>query len=618
MRTFVDDLRYAIRSLRSSRQTTLVAVALLAVTIGATTAIYALVEAVVLRPGLMREPDRIVVVWQRDDVRSTPVVEVSYEEAQRWALDTPSLSAIGAFSSVTWSMALLQGEARTRLSYVAASASFFEVAGVAPALGRVLSAGDETASEPQVAVISDAVWRQRFAANPRIVGTAIHVRAGIDSPVRSLEIVGVMPPGFDFPAGTQMWLPAAPSIRAFARQAGQRADGFLSDLRVFYALGRMRGGARTADVEQEIGAVVRRSARTNPAGAVTGAVVTPVDAYVQGAARPVLWIMFAGSLLMVLLACSSVSGLQVFRAARADRALAVHLALGAERRRLVVRAIAEGSLLALAGVAGALVVAGLVVNWLPATTALDVPRLASARVIHWPVLAFMTGLTAAVGMLAGAWPAVFVGRIDPGQTLMAGARTVLHPRERRFQRLVVGWQVAVAVVLLAGAALFVRSVRTLDRTDLGFRGEGLASLEIQSSFVALDRSDVFYDTLLLRTRDLPGVAAAGAMSLRPLSGPIGNDVVPVLAGQEGLGENAPWRRNPRANLESIAPGSFRTLGVPILAGRDFAPGDVAGARDVVIVSTSAAARYWPGRSPIGERLVVATQRMPPRPEELRW
>ncbi|HEX5632493.1 MAG TPA: ABC transporter permease, partial [Gemmatimonadales bacterium] len=181
-----------------------------------------------------------------------------------------------------------------------------------------------------------------------------------------------------------------------------------------------------------------------------------------------------------------------------------------------------------------------------------------------------------------------------------------------------GWQVAMAVVLLAGAALFVRSVQTLDRTDVGFRADGLTAVEIEASWPELERTDVFYDRLLSRVRELDGVSAAGALYLRPLSGPIGNDTIPVLAGQEGLGENAPWRRNPRANLESIVPGTFRTLGVPLLSGRDFAPSDVAGAPDAVIVSASAAARYWPGRPAVGQRLVVAGQREPPGPDELRW
>jgi putative ABC transport system permease protein len=618
MRTMFDDLRHALRSLRRSRGTTVVAVALFAVTIGVTTAIYAVVNAVMLRPSAMRAPDRTVVVWQRDDVRGTPIVEVSYGEAGAWHEGARSLDAVGVFSSVSWSLSLIQGSARSRVSFVAVSPAFFDVAGVAPALGRVLTVRDETASEPRVALLSDGLWRQRFAADPRMVGTLIRVQPGIESPVQTLEVVGVMPPEFDFPRGAQLWLPAAPSIRAVARQAGQDGDGFLAGLRVFYGLGRMGDGVDTAQLAQEIGAIARRQGLADAAGAVTGAVVTPVDVYLQGAARPVLWTMFGGALLMVLLACSSVAGLQVFRAALADRALAVHLALGADRRRLMARALGEGLLLALAGLAGALVVAALAVGWLVATAPLDVPRLATVRLASVPVLAFMALLAATVGALGGVWPALFVGRIDPGHTLMSGARAVMHPRERRFQRLVVGWQVAVAVVLLAGAALFVRSVQALDRTTVGFRPDGLTSLEIQSSFREIGRSDVFYETLLRRIRELRGVTAAGALYLRPLSGPIGNDTVPVLAGQEGLGEQASWRRNPRANLEAIAPGSFRALGVPLLSGRDFTASDTTGAPEAVIVSASAAARYWPGRSAVGQLLVVATQRSPPSPRELRW
>jgi putative ABC transport system permease protein len=617
MRTTFDDLRHAFRSLRRSRRTAAVAITLFAVTIGVTTAISAVVDAVILRPSAMGDAGRTVVVWQRDDARGTPVVEASHGEIDVWRQNSRSVDALGVFSSVTWPLSLVQGDSRTRLSYAAVSASFFDIAGLAPARGRVFASGDEAGSEPRVAVISDALWQQRFGADSRVVGSLMRVREGIDSPVRSLEVIGVMPPGFEFPRGAQLWLPAAASIRAFARQAGGAGNEFLADLRVFYGLGRLRDGVSAAQLSQELGVIARRRSAGNAAGAVTGVVVTPVDAYLQGTARPVLWTMLAGALLMVLLACSSVAGLQVFRAALADRSLAVHLALGAERRRLVVRALAEGGLLALAGVAGALLVAAVVVQWLVSTAPLDVPHLQAARLTSGPVLAFMALLTASVGVLAGVWPAVFVGRIDAGRTLTSGAR-VMHPRERRFQRVVVGWQVAVAVVLLAGAALFVRSVQTLDRTDVGFRAEGLTSVEVEASWPELERADVFYDRLLSRVRDLQGVSGAGALYLRPLNGPIGNETIPVLAGQEGLGENAPWRRNPRANLESIVPGTFRTLGVPLLSGRDFAPSDVAGAPDAVIVSASAAARYWPGRSALGQRLVVAGQRQPPAPDELRW
>jgi putative ABC transport system permease protein len=618
MGTTAYEVRHALRSLVRSKRISLAAIALFAVTIGSTTAIYAVVEAVVLRPIVMRAPDRTVVIWQRDDARSTPVVEAAYGEVDAWRRNVRSVEALGVFSSVNWSLSLVDGDSRARFAYVAVSPSFFEVVGIPPALGRPLNSQDEAGNEPRAAVISDQLWRQRFGASPRIIGAIIRVQDDVASPVRSIEVVGVMPPGFDFPRAAQLWVPAAPSLRAFAQRAGQDAGEFLANFRVFYAVGRLHENAIGAQVAEELTVISRGSGQRSSAGSVSGVVVTPVDAYLQGPARPVLWTMLGGALLMVLLACSSVAGLQVFRSAIGDRALAVHMALGAERPRLIARAALEGVLLAGAGLIGAIVIAWLTTHWLVSTAPLDVPRLTTARLTSWPVALFIAVLTTIVGVLAGVWPAVFVGRIDAGQTLTSGARTVMHPRERRLQRVVVGWQVAVAVVLLAGAALFVRSVQTLDRTDVGFRAESLLSMDVEPSWRELERWDAFYNALLSRTGELSGVADASAVYLRPLSGPIGNDTIPVLAGQEGLGENAPWRSNPRANIEAITPGYFRTLGTPLLRGRDFTPTDVAAAPNVVIVSASAAARYWPGRDAIGQRLVVATQRARGGLEELNW
>lgn len=618
MQTTARELQHALRSLVRSKRISLLAVSLFALTIGVTAAIYAVVDAVILNPIAMRAPDRTVVAWQRDDARGTPIVEASYGEVDAWRRSSGSLEAIGVFSSVNWSLTLVNGPSPARLAYAAVSAPFFEVVDLAPALGRRLVEQDDVGNEPRVVVISDKLWRQHFSASPGIVGAVIRVQDSVESPIRSVEVVGVMPPEFDFPRGALLWIPAAPSLRAFAQQAGQDAAEYQANLRVFYALGRLRQTAMIRQASEEMTVASSEPGQPNSAGNVTRVVLTPVSAYLQGAVRPVLWTMFGGALLMVLLACSSVAGLQMFRAAIGDHALAVHLALGAERWRLITRAVFEGVLLALAGFVGATVIAWLMTDWLVSTAPVDVPRLETTRLTGWPVTPFMAGLTVVVGILASLWPALFVGRIDAGRTLTSGVRTVMHPRERRFQRVVVGWQVAVAVVLLAGAALFVRSVQNLDRTDVGFRAEHLLSIDVEPSLKEAERWDSFFDALLSRTRELPGVADVGAIYLRPLSGPIGNDSIPVLAGQEGLSENAPWRSNPRANIEAITPGYFRTLETPLLRGRDFTQTDVAAAPNVVIVSASAAARYWPGRDPVGQRLVVATQRAPGNRDELRW
>jgi hypothetical protein len=310
-----------------SKRISLLAVALFALTVGVTTAIYAVVEAVMLRPTSMRAPDRTVVMWQRDDARGTPVVEAAHGEVDTWRRNATTVEAIAAFSPVNWSLSLIDGDSRARLAYVPVSVSFFEVVGILPVMGRPLDSRDEAGNEPRAAVISDQLWRQRFGADPRIIGAMIRVQDDVESPVRSIEVVGVMPPAFDFPRGAELWVPAAPILRGFAHRRGQDPSNYLANLRVFYAVGRLRHDVTIVQAAAELSAIVRRPEQRSWAGGVTGVVVTPVNAYLQGPARPVLWTMLGGALLMVLLACSSVAGLQVFRAAIGDHALAVHLAL---------------------------------------------------------------------------------------------------------------------------------------------------------------------------------------------------------------------------------------------------------------------------------------------------
>jgi predicted permease len=615
------DLRDALRSLARDPSFALLATLLLSLTIGATTAVYAVVDAVLLRPmGLVSE-DRTVVIWQAEPARSTPVVEVALGEVDTWRRHASSFDALGVFGSVNWPLTLLDGDSRTRAPYASVSSSFFTIVGTPPALGRVLDVRDEAGSVPRAVVISHGLWTLRFGADPRIVGRTIRVQTVVEAPERSVEIVGVMPAGFEFPRGAALWLPAAPEIRAAARpNPADPADvaWYLAHFRVFYALGRLRDGATAARARDELAGILRRAERDSSTGAPSQAVVTPVEDYVVGPAKPVLWTMLGGALLMVLLACSSAAGLQLFRSAQQDRAFAIRLALGASRSRLVRRSLIDSALVSTASVVGSVAVAWAVTRALVAAAPLDVPRLATATVGAPAVLVVMLILAAATGMLSSVWPSTFIGGVDAGRTLTAGARAAMHPRERRLQRFIVGWQVAVAVILLSGAALFVRSVQRLDRTVLGFNPEGLVSVEVEPSVNDLDRWDQFYDALLARVGRLPHVTSAGAVYLRPLSGPIGNDTIPVLAGQEGLGADAPWRGNPRANLEAVTPDYFRTIGTRLLVGRGFTRDDRAASPNVVIVSASAAARYWPGRDPINQPILVPTQRAAGSREQPRW
>ncbi|MEZ5288244.1 MAG: ABC transporter permease [Vicinamibacterales bacterium] len=274
--------------------------------------------------------------------------------------------------------------------------------------------------------------------------------------------------------------------------------------------------------------------------------------------------------------------------------------------------------LAVGGAVGAMAAASGLTRILVALAPVDVPHLEHVSMNGAVELMATATLAVCATLISGLWPALFVGRIDPGRVLASGARTAMQPRERLLQRIAVGAQIAVAVVLLSGAALFVRSVRYLQQTPLGFDPRGLVSVELQPSALGLERRDQFYATLLERLAQLPSVAQAGAVVLPPLQGPIGYDAIPVLEGQEGLGPDAAWRLNPRANLQAVTPGYFRAVGARLLAGRDFTHADVSAAENVVIVGASTALRLWPGVTPIGRRVLVPTQRQPGGLETPRW
>jgi len=591
----------------------------LASTVGPTVAVLEIIGATLFAPLHMADPAGTAVVWQLDAARSTPIVEVGLGEAEEWAGPDAPLTSVAVFTSVNVPVAIATGESRVRATASWVSARFFDVAGTRPQIGRVFQPADDVGGQPRVAVISDGYWTRVFGRDPSVVGrTVLMQRIVTDSP-QPVEIVGVMPRGFDFPGGVDYWLPAAPMLRSIAAGVpGDRTeveDWYLTHYRVFYGLGRLRSGATPAATAERIGPIVR--AQKSSAGTPSGVAVTPVRDYLAGPAKPVLWTMLAGSLLMVLLACSSVAGLHLYRAAYRDRALAVQLALGAPRARLIRQGLIESAAI---GVAGALLalgvawtVARLLVGWAPLPATEVELRLLTPTALTAAVL--LAGLTT---VLTGVWPALFVSRIDPARVLAAGARAAAHPRERRMQRFIVASQVAAAVVLLSGAALFIRSVRTLDRTPLGFEPDNLVAIELQPSATDLARWDTFFDSLLARIASLPAVRGAAAMARRPLSGPIGSDTIPVLKGQEGLGPDAAWRANPRVNLQVVSPTYFDAVGTRVIAGRRFTTADVADAPNVVIVGAATAAQLWPGRDPVGELILVATQRKPGGLETPRW
>jgi putative ABC transport system permease protein len=415
-----------------------------------------------------------------------------------------------------------------------------------------------------------------------------------------VEIVGVMPRDFDFPRGTGAWMPAAPLIRKDSDTYGG-AESSMRWLRVFFALGRLKQGISLEGATRELTHVMRTAKADRAPEPNQALVLTPVAAYLLGPAGPVLWTLLAGAVLMLTIACANVAGLQVSRAARRQRAVAIRVALGASRRHLFWQVVIESGLVTVLALASAVAVAYFTILGLLLLAPAEVPRLGTVTLFEWPVLAAGTGVTFATMLVTGLWPALAARRVEAVSLLAHGAGAAADPRGRRVQRAIVVAQVAVALTLLAGTGLFVRTLYKLDRTTLGFQPDRLLALSIAPPTEDPTRWNAYYHRLIRRVERLPGVTGAGAVQLRPLSGPVGWESQPFLPGQVAE-DPSTWGLNPHMNLQTVTPGYFRAMEIRLVRGRVFTDRDTANAPGAVIVSESTARRLWPGSDPLGRRM----------------
>jgi putative ABC transport system permease protein len=599
-----DQLRDSLRSLRRDVRSTLLAISLLAVTIGAITAIYAIVHAVVLRPFGFVDQERLAIIWQRDDRRALPIIEVAYGDMQDWAARSRSFTSLAVIGSVNWSLTLGGSTEPQQVPMAGVSASFFPVMGVAPAIGRGLQPADEQGNRPRVMLISHGLWVRRFGSDPSIVGRAVPTLDG-DGSVVPLDVVGVMPADFDFPRGADAWVPAAPIIRQSGASFGG-ADNALRFLNVFFAVGRLRDGIPSDDAARELTRVMRTADRAGGPEPPQSVLVTPIASYLLGPAGPVLRTLLAGSALMLIIACANVAGLQVARATRRHRALAVRVALGASGSHLVRQILMESSLVTACALVGGLALGVAIERTLIWLAPAEVPRLTSVTLFSGPVMAF--GAVAAfvtVGLCA-LWPVLVAQRID-AVSVLAHGRDAGTPRGRLVQRAIVIAQLAIALTLVAGTGLFLRTVRGLDRTTLGFDPEGLGAFTLTPQTNDTARWNAVYDAVIARLVSLPQVTGAAGVLNRPLNGPIGWDTQPIYPGQLPADPNT-WGLNPHINLEVVTPGYLKTMGIRLVRGRWFTAQDTTSAPGVVVVGESMARRMWPGRDPIGERIFEPTYR----------
>ena len=579
------DLRYALRLLLRQPGITALAIATLALGVGANTAIFSAVNAVLLRPLPYADPDRLVMIWERrvtEGVLDNVVAPADYLD---WEQRQRAFDAIAAFTTDT--VDLTGTGEPVRLAAGTVAPPFFDILGVSMILGRSFRSEEATMGQQQVVVLTHSLWRDRFRSDRAVVGRAI-VLNGVPH-----EVIGVLPATFEFPnPALELWMPLA--LRGTGAEVS-RTNHYLS------VYGRLKAGLSLeqarADMDRVSAALEAEFPNTNRHH---GAYVSLLSDELQAPVRAGLLALFAAVGLVLLIACVNVASLLLARAAARRREMAVRAAIGAGRGRLVRQALTESLLLALLGGVAGLLVAVWGIGLLGQIAPRDLDVLGASRVrIDLTVLSFTFALSLVAGLVFGVLPAWQLARQDVHEALKEGGRSPAG-LSRGLRMTLVTAEIALASLLLVGAGLTLRSFQALLRTDVGVRTDGRLA-----AFVSLPpvryRTDgqrvAAYDEIERRFATLPGVRAVGGTSHLPLAGQDSRTIV-AIEGIDLAADAPPTRAHPRA----VTPDYFRTMGIRLMEGRPFAAGDHSESPFVVIVNQTMAQRYWPGVSPLGKRV----------------
>jgi putative ABC transport system permease protein len=585
--TLITDIRYAFRVLLRAPSFALAVVAVLALGIGANTAIFSLVNSVLLRPLPFEEPDRLVRIFHvppQDAFPGMPTFSVSPANFYDWKRDARRFErmAIYRFRQFT----LTGGETAESIVAGAVGADFFEIVRVRPALGRVFLPEEDSPARRQVAILSDRFWKSHFGAASDVIGRSLRLDG------EPYTVVGVMPASFSVAAwgatARDIWVPLAYTDEERAVRENHNAQ----------VVARLNADVDVAQSDAELRVISARLEKEFPKeNAGWGATVIPLHELVVGDVRTSLLVLLAAVALVLLIACANVGNLILARSLARRKELAIRSALGAGRSRVFQQLLVEALVLGLMGGAVGLLFAQLGLDTGATLLADQVPR-ADEISIDGRVLLFVLAASILTGMLAGALPALRAGRVDLTEALKEGGReegTV----GIRTRRLLIVCEVALSLVLLMGAGVMLRSLLALRGVDAGFDPRNVLTLRVTLPETRYKDAQVsgFFDTALERIRALPGVQAAGAIDDLPFRG---GSVQPIV--KEGHAELLP-RDQPTVEVRKITPGYLRAMGVPLLRGRDFVASDV----EAMLVSRSAAALLWGDDDPIGRRVTLPLQ-----------
>ena len=590
MPALLRDLCFATRMLRKNSGFALVAILTLALGIGANTAIFTVTSALLLRPFPYHDPEQLVSVDAKDEGKDFGGTLLRYELLRD---HSQSLQEVAAWANDNFNVTGHGQPLQVPVARV--SGNFFSLLGVQPELGRAFAAEEGRPEGKFVVMLSNAFWRGHFGGDRNIIGQAIT----LDTTPHT--IIGVLPAGVQFPfvGEADLWTPRYFELTLMPAQRLRMGVGYLG------LLARVRPGTTLARAQAELAVLNRQYREQNPTAPDAGPEVVmtaePLRDLVVAGVRGKVLILSAAVALVLLIACANVASLLLARALARRREIAVRAALGASRGTLVRQLLAESSLLALAG--GAL---GIALSWLAIRALLEwgagqLPPGISI-VLDGRVLLFTLLISLVTGILFGIFPALQLSRAEPSTSLREEGRsaTAGHARVRATSLLVVG-QVALSLLLLIGAGLLLRSFERLLRVEPGFDAHNLLTMNVSLPTVKYARPEQqisFFDEVLRRVSTLPGVRNAAISAALPLSW---KRITPLLP--EGQ-PNLPLAQRPFIDIEAVSPQWFDTMRAPLLAGRQFTAADNAQAPKVLIVNQTFAHRFWPGRNPVGKRVVV--------------
>ena len=579
------DIRYALRNLLRRPTFTLIAVVTLALGIGANTAIFSAINALLLKPLPFPELDRVVAIWDKLPSRGVMHNEVAVANYLDWQSQTQSFDQLALFR--WWSANLTGIDPPERIQGFLVTANFLDVTGIKPSMGRNFLPEENQPGKDQVAIITHSLWQRRFGGDPNILNKTITV----NSIVRT--VVGVMPERFNYPKGAEVYAPIPMTPELMKSRDGHG----------YYVIGRLKSGSSIQSAQAEIDNIMARLEQQFPeTNKGWGSTVFPIVADTVRMYDTALWVMMAAVGFVLLIACANVANLMLARASGRQREIAVRTALGAGRWRIVRQLLTESVIVALIGGVLGILIGFWGIDALRAANPGDAAKYAPGWYqlgINPTVLLFTLGLSVVSGIVFGLAPALQVSKPNLNSSLKEGTRGTSSASHRLRSSLVV-FEVALSLMLLVGAGLLTRSFLSLLKTDPGFNPDNVLTMNLvlpRAKYKDEPAAAAFYNDLVQRVKAQPGVESAAFVNYLPLGGANSSDSYLV----EGEPEPAPGQEHD-GRYRVATPDYFRTMEISIVRGRAFTEQDKAGAQPVVIVNETLARRHWPGQDPLGKRI----------------